>query len=165
MSLDSRWRASFKNVRAFQFKSLLILFLIIFANSVFSLETIDKMRSARNQIREILDLSSEKGQSVDVIEIEKRFNEVLSGQLEFCKRSVAEINEYFIKESTGEIDAQKIKNSCILSIRRWHINTETNLFKLKRIDLKSRLEKSLKRLKAIEQERLEFIINSYKNLI
>jgi hypothetical protein len=123
------------------------------------------MKEARSQISELLNLNGLEGSSLEILTIEKNFRDVLSSQLGFCKRSIPELNDYFIKEIEGEIDTKKIKKSCLLSLRKWNINVEKKLFKLKRLEIKKRVEKSLDRLNQIEINSLKELVKKYNDLI
>jgi len=148
------------------FKLILILLffnLTILKNLVAS-ETMVGMKKARAMIDQSLKLDSLEGVSIELGEIEIKFQEVLSSQLSFCKKNLVELNNYFIKEVEGEIDVKQVKKDCLLSLRKWHITTEKKLFKLKRRELKKTMEKSLAKLREIEEQRIKDVAQSYKAL-
>ena len=141
------------------------LFILLLPATSFSQETIVGMAKARAELSSSLQFIAFEGMSMEVGAIETRFREVLLSQLSFCKKPIVELNNYFVKEIEGEVDVKKIKESCLLALRKWHINTERKLFKLKRIEIKKTLDKSLAKLREIEEERMKSVVKSYKDLI
>ena len=140
----------------------LVMFLL---STAFSQDTIIEMSKARSRLSNSLQLVVTEEMNVELGDIELKFREILLSQLSFCKKTIVELNSYFIKEIEGEVDVKKLKENCLLSLRKWHINTEKKLFKLKRLELKKVVEKSLAKLRAMEEEQIKKVVESYKDLI
>jgi len=138
---------------------------LIFWGKSFALESIDQMAKARQQVIDSIKILDAFESINEITSIEENFNNVLETQTTFCRKSIVELNEYFLKETDGEIDSQKIKKDCLLSIRKWHINVEKKLFKLKRVEIKRHLEKSLTKLNEMEEKTINEIVKLYKDSI